>query len=177
MATVNQEFPSAPMGRRVVMTTCLAFAAVLAIPIVNFCVFALMIPKHAHADDAVSRNIGSLIPVVFLSLSFLWERSKASGFSIEDNVLVIRKKRYPLQGLAAALRDREVMRKATRRMGNSGMGCIRGSFRSKRLGKFEAYLTDPENAVVLTWPDRVVAVSPADPEFFIYSARAAAGLR
>ena len=177
MATVNQEFPSAPMGRRVVLTTCFAFAVVLAIPVVNLCVAALMSPKHAHLADSASRAIGSLIPMVFLFFSFLWERSKASQFSIEDNVLVLRKKRYPLQGLVSAVPDREVMRNARRRMGNSGMGSIRGSFKSKRLGKFEAFVTDPENAVVLTWPDRVVAVSPADPEFFIYSARAAAGLR
>jgi hypothetical protein len=38
-------------------------------------------------------------------------------------------------------------------------------------------MTDSDHAVVLRWPDKVVAVSPADTEFFIYSARAAAGLR
>ena len=69
------------------------------------------------------------------------------------------------------------MRWAIRIRGNGGLGAIRGRYWSKRLGKFDAFLTGSENAVVLRWPDKVVAVSPADTEFFIYSARAAAGLK
>jgi len=57
------------------------------------------------------------------------------------------------------------------------VGSIRGSFRSKRLGKFYAFVTDTEKAVVLRWPDKAVAVSPMDTEFFIHMARSAGGLR
>jgi hypothetical protein len=121
--------------------------------------------------------LGPLIPIAFFLASYLRERSMGSQISIEDNTLVLRKKRFALEGLTAAVRDPEVLRGARKRVGNSGLGSIRGKFTSKRLGKFEAFLTDPASAVVLTWPDKVVAVSPSDPEFFVYSARSAAGLR
>jgi hypothetical protein len=175
MAKVNQMFPMAPMGRRVILT----LAGVLAVLLIGFAVnlyAALGVIQHAPMSARILQALAPLLPIAICVASFLWERSRTSQFSIEENVLVLRKKRFPLLGLTSAERDRDVLRGARRRWGNSGLGCIRGSFRSKRLGDFEALLTDPENAVVLKWPGRVVAVSPADPEFFIYSARAAAGL-
>jgi hypothetical protein len=177
MATVNQDFPSAPMGRRVILTTGLAFGATLAVPFVSIFGSALSHHRFVLTSDRILQNLGAFIPMILMIPSFLYARTRTSQFSIEDNVLVVRKKRYPLQGLVSAVRDRDVMRKARRRMGNSGLGSINGKFRSKRLGNFVASITDPEYAVVLTWPDSVVVVSPADPEFFIYSARSAAGLR
>jgi hypothetical protein len=176
MATVNQVFPSAPMGRRVILTLCGVLGILLVVFVANFYAAIVKI-QHAPMGARFLQALAPLIPIAVFVASFMWERSKASQFSIEDNVLVLRKKRYPLEGLVSAVRDPEVLRSARRRYGNSGAGSIRGNFKSKRLGKFEAFLTDPANAVVLTWPDRVLAISPADPEFFIYSARAAAGLR
>src|SRR5580692_11186221 len=170
MATVNQEFPSAPMGRRVVLTLCVAMA-VLALGFVFNLYVALGKIQHVATGARILQALAPLLPIAIFVATFLWERSRASRFSIEDNVLVVRKKRYPLLGLVAAERDPEVLRGARRRFGNSGAGSIRGKFASKRLGNFDAFITDPENAVVLRWPGRVVAVSPADPEFFIYSAR------
>lgn len=176
MATVNQVFPSAPMGRRVVLTLC-GVLGLLALGFIANLYVALGKIQHAPASTRILQALAPLIPIAVFVVTFLWERSKSSQFSIEDNVLVLRRKRYPLQGLVAAERDPLVLRNARRRFGNSGAGSIRGKFRSKRLGDFEAFLTDPENAVVLRWTDKVLALSPADPEFFIYSARAAAGLR
>jgi hypothetical protein len=176
MATVNQVFPSAPMGRRVVLTLFFALG-VLALGFIFNLYLALGKFEHAPIGARMLQALVPLLPIAIFLASFLWERSRASQFSIEENVLVVRRKRYPLLGLVAAERDPKVMCRARRRWGNSGVGAIRGHFRSKRLGKFEAFLTDPDNAVVLRWPERVVAVSPADPDFFIYSARSAAGLR
>jgi hypothetical protein len=176
MATVNQEFPSAPMGRRVVLTLCFVLA-VLALGFIFNLYVALGKIQHAATGARILQALAPLLPIAVFVATFLWERSRASHFSIENNVLVVRRKRYPLLGLVAAERDPQVLKNARRRFGNSGAGSVRGKFTSKRLGNFEAFLTDPENAVVLRWPERVVAVSPADPEFFIYSARAAAGLQ
>ena len=103
-------------------------------------------------------------------------RATTARFSIEDNVLVFAKKRYPLQGVVSVDRDPEILRGAVRLMGNGGLGAIRGRFWSKRIGKFEAFMTGTENAVVVRWPDRVVAVSPSDTEFFISCVRSAAKL-
>jgi PH (Pleckstrin Homology) domain-containing protein len=164
------------MGRRVVLTICGVSAMLLLVFVANLYA-ALAKIQHTPMSARILQALAPTIPIAVFVVSLLWERSRSAQVSIEDDVLVFRKKRYPLQGLTAVARDPDVLSQARRRCGNSGLGCIRGNFKSKRLGKFEAFLTDPENAVVLTWPDKVVAVSPADPEFFIYSARAAAGLR
>ncbi len=75
------------------------------------------------------------------------------------------------------VRDPDILKWAFRTGGNGGLGAIHGRFWSKRVGKFEAFMTDPEKAVVLRWPGRTVAVSPQDPEFFIFTVRKASGLK
>jgi hypothetical protein len=176
MATVNQVFQSAPMGRRVTYATAFTFAVLFVVFAVNFYVAVTKMPHSALPGVRIMQIGMPLIPIFILIPRFMIERSRVSKFSIEDNVLVLAKKRFPLEGLMDAARDPEVLKRARRRFGNGGLGSIRGKFVSKRLGKFDTFLTGTENAVVLRWPDKVVAVSPADPEFFIYSARAAAGL-
>ncbi len=176
MATVNQDFQSAPAGRRVILTFLSALVGLLVIFAVSFYAAYAKV-QHAPPKTRMLQALAPVIPIAFFLASYLRERSKGTQLSIKDNTLVLRKKTYPLKGLTAAVRDREVLRGARRRFGNGGLGMIRGKFISKRLGRFEAFLTDPASAVVLTWPDKVVAVSPADPEFFIYTVRSAAGLR
>jgi hypothetical protein len=175
MATVNQAFQSAPMGRRVVFTMMFAFAAIIAAAVTGLVVSF----KVSHGRMAPSARITSLLTpffgVIVLVPAFLYQRSKVAQFRIEENCLVLGRKRHPLEGLVGVDRDPEIMKGARKTWGNSGLGAITGRFRSKRVGKFEAFLTDPEKAVVLRWPDKSIAVSPADPEFFIYSVRSATG--
>jgi hypothetical protein len=176
MATVNQEFQSAPMGRRIYFSIFAAVAVLLVIFGINLYVAFNKI-QHAPPSSRFLQGLAPLLPLLILMVSFRCERARTSKFSIEDNVLVLRKKRYPLQGLVDVVKDPTVMRLALKKFGNGGIGSIRGKFWSKRLGSFDAFLTGTENAVVLKWPDRTVVVSPLDPEFFIYSARTAAGLK
>jgi hypothetical protein len=117
-----------------------------------------------------------MVPLAFGAAKFFQERSRVSTIRIENSILVLGKKKYPLEGLVEVARDPDVLKSARKRIGNGGLGAIRGRYRSKRLGDFETFLTDPAKAVVLRWPGQAVAVSPADAEFFIYSARSAAGL-
>jgi hypothetical protein len=165
------------MGRRVLFSTCFCIGMLLVIFAVNF-YFAEIRPGAPGTPQArLIQALAPLLGLVFVVPTFLFERSRVSQFRIEDNVLVLGRKSYPLQGLTEAVRDPKVLCRAIRRFGNGGLGSIRGRFWSRRLGKFEAFLTDTEKAVLLKWPDKIVAVSPADPEFFIYSARSAAGLK
>jgi len=192
MATVNQVFQSAPMGRRVVFGIAFAFGMLLIVFGINLYFVGLKFDSHisrfwigiaadsrAAAGARLFQVLAPLLPLLPLLLvvpSLLIERSRVSQFSIQQNILVIGRKRYPLEGLVEVGKDPQVLTGARKRWGNGGLGAIRGKYRSKRLGNFETFLTYTEHAVVLRWPDKVVAVSPADPEFFIYSARAAAGL-
>jgi hypothetical protein len=179
---VNEEFQSAPTGIRI------RFFAVAGI-LITFAVLVIPIfgpsARHFASKSPLSYRDTVSLGVVILAVAtalvgipiFLRERARVARFAIEDNCLVVGTKRYPLEGLVDIARNPGVMHFAFRTYGDGGLGGIRGSFWSTRIGKFEAFLTNTENAVVLRWPDRVVAVSPADPEFFIACARSAAGIR
>jgi hypothetical protein len=173
MATVNQVFQSAPMGRRVYFAIVFVVTALAVVFAVNLYAAGSRMLRGAR----IMQVIAPALPMLILVPQILFERNRISKFGIENNVLVLGKKRFPLDGLVEVARDPDVLKRARKRFGNGGLGAIRGSYVSKRLGKFETFLTCTENAVVLKWPDKIVAVSPADTEFFIYSAREAAGLR
>jgi hypothetical protein len=176
MPVVNQQFPSAPAGRRV--SAAIIFAMVAAVAGTAAALFAVVHqPAHPRQPISPSLFLAPLAVPILLFPVALYQRSVVSRIQIEDNNLVLGRKRYPLAGLTAIMRDPAILRWAFRVGGNGGLGAIRGRFWSKRVGKFEAFMTDTEKAVVLRWPDRTVAVSPQDPEFFIYTVRQASGLK
>ena len=177
MASVNQEFPSAPMGGRLIRVAVLSAALLVVIASVGTWISFRYARPDMKTLMGSSAGGGILFALVMMVPIFLFERSKVARFAIRDNCLVLAGKSYPLQGLVEVARDPEIMRRAVKVMGNGGLGAIRGRYWSKRVGTFHAFLSSPENAVVLRWPDRVVAVSPADAEFFMICARSAAGLR
>ena len=72
--------------------------------------------------------------------------------------------------------DRKALRGARKLVGNDGLGAISGRFRSKHLGPFRAYVTDPDHAVVLRWPDRCLVISPDQHSCFVETLRKRAGL-
>ncbi len=177
MATITQEFPSAPLGGRVVGPTVMTFLVLAAVFVFNVVFSIVGVPRRTPTGDRAWVALAPLVGFLATVPVFLYERSKVSRFRIEENCLVLGSKRFPLQGLLEVRRDPEVMRWAIKVFANGGLGSLRGSFRSRRLGKFYAFMTGTENAVVLRWPDKTVAVSPADPEFFMLTVRSAAGLR
>jgi hypothetical protein len=177
MAPVNQEFQSGPMGSRVVRAMVIAFGTMGALVIFNVIFTTRWMGPRATTASHLTVALAPLAGLVLTVPMFFFERSRVSRFFITENSLVLNKKSYPLAGLLSAERDSRIMCWAFKTRGNGGLGAIRGRFWSTRVGKFEAFLTGTENAVVLRWPDRVVAVSPADPEFFITCAKSAAGLR
>jgi hypothetical protein len=137
-------------------------------------------PKAGHFSDATAVLAGAwaalVAPLAAVGLTFLYHRKRASVLRIAGNALLVGKKSYPMDGLVGAARDPEVLRGARTQRGNKGIGAITGRFKSKRIGRFDAVLTDVEKAVVLRWPDKALAVSPNDPEFFILMVRKSAGL-
>lgn len=177
MAKVYQVFPSAPMGRRVIAPMVMVAAVILVAVAVDSLVVARRLPGSPPLAAKAAVSLAPLVGLLVAVPIFLFERSRTSQFSIEMNCLVLGRKRFPLDGLVEVRRDPDIMRWAVKTFGNGGLGSIRGRFWSKRVGRFYAFLTCTENAVVLRWPDKVVAVSPADPEFFIYCAKSAGGLK
>jgi hypothetical protein len=175
---VNQDFESAPMGSRVVRATALAVSIALLMMVAEFGFGIVMFERHTmQAARLLPVTILPVVVLLALIVKFYSDRSSTSRFRIVNNDLLLGRKRYPIGGLTEVARDPEIMRRAFKMMGNGGLGAIRGRYWSKRVGKFEAFLTGTENAVVLRWPGKTVAVSPADPEFFMLTVRDAAGLQ
>jgi hypothetical protein len=52
-----------------------------------------------------------------------------------------------------------------------GLFSITGVYQNKRLGRYRAFVTNPQCCVVLVLPGRVIAVSPENPLAFVQWAR------
>ncbi len=139
------------------------------------------------------------IPVLGLSTGprdlFLWKLGMiamplsvlviAPFFSIRgyvlnaESILVLRpgwKTTLPLAGLLSAEADPKAILHSIRTFGNGGLFCIAGAFRSTALGAYRAFATDPARAVVLTFPDRTIVLTPDRPDVFVAKIRSLRGL-
>jgi hypothetical protein len=67
--------------------------------------------------------------------------------------------------------DHEATSKSLRLFGNSGFFCIAGLFSNRKLGRYRAFATDPQRAVVLELPARKVVVTPENPWQFLAALR------
>jgi hypothetical protein len=116
-----------------------------------------------------------LAVVLLVVLAVVWLGARIKRYEIADGELRVvrrfRTVRFPIAGLADVAPDPNALRGAIRMVGNDGFGAITGRFRSRKLGKFRAYITDDERAVVLRWPERSVVISPERPFEFIQCVR------
>jgi len=110
----------------------------------------------------------ALLPVVLILGAALFT---IRGYTVErDSILVHRllwATRIPRIGLKSATYDPALIAGGIRVFGNGGFFSFSGWFRNKKLGTYRAYITDPARAVVLRYGDRVVVMSPGDPERFV----------
>jgi hypothetical protein len=94
-----------------------------------------------------------------------------SGYEVDTQQLEVRRllsvTTFPLAGLSRAWKDSEVIKGSLRVVGNGGLFSFSGLFWSRRLGRYRLYATDLKRCVVLVTPQRVLVVSPADPDEFL----------
>jgi hypothetical protein len=169
----DAEFAPAPAGARVRLATMLSSVVV----VLAIVAAVVLMARDRHPPPRPVFGAVAVIPVAFALAVFAgrMRRYRLVGGELRMEFL-FRTVRFPLAGLVSATADREAMRHAWRMYGNDGLGGISGRFRSKRLGFFRAYLTDPEHAVVLRWPGRCLVISPDHPSSFIEAVRKRAGL-
>jgi hypothetical protein len=169
----DHDFVPAPAGARVRVVTLLSFAAVAGMAVV---VPALALRRHPSPPWPPLLGVA----VAAVVLAAVWftariRRYRLSGAELQV-LLPLRTVRFPLAGLQEVAPDRDALRGARKVAGNDGIGAISGRFRSRRLGRFHAYVTDREHAVVLRWPDRGLVVSPDQTAWFVETVRRNAGL-
>jgi Bacterial PH domain len=83
--------------------------------------------------------------------------------------------RWPLDGLREASARPGAMARSWRLWGNGGLFAIHGWFSNGPLGRYRAFVTDPDRTVVLWLPTAVLVVSPGDPESFVRALMARVG--
>ena len=163
------EFAPAPPGGRVRLLTRLSLAAFVVMDLV---IVALLLQVRPPPPWPVWPPMLGAPAIVFV----IWYGALVRRYRLLGGEIVVERAwltvRLPLAGLVAVESDREALRGAWKIIGNGGLGAYAGHFRSKKLGKFRAYVTDPDCAVILRWPDRCLVVSPAQPGEFADAVRA-----
>lgn len=93
------------------------------------------------------------------------------GYELKSQQLQIRRllwtTQVSLNDLQQIQTDPELMKCSLRIFGNGGLFSITGLYQNKRLGRYRAFVTNPQHAVALFLPDRIVVVSPANVKAFV----------
>ena len=119
------------------------------------------------ALGSASRLFILLLPLILvLALPFM-----VRGYVVEDGALVVKRLGWNTTISLTDLQSVEVvpnaMKSSIRLCGNGGLFSFTGLYRNKALGKFRAFVTDPNRTVVLRFSKRIVVVSPDDPMAFV----------
>ena len=165
----DRDFAPAPLGGRVRLLTWLSVGIFVVIEVV---IVVLLLPERRPPPWPMWPVLLGAPAIVFV----IWYGALVRRYRLLGDEIVVERAwltaRLPLAGLTTVESDREALRGAWKIMGNDGLGAYAGRFRSRKLGKFRAYVSDPDCAVVLRWPDRCLVVSPAQPSEFIDAVRA-----
>jgi hypothetical protein len=165
----------APVGRKLRWSTRLMGVLVIAMAIGDgWLVFSGLVPGPARWFLLASP---ALVAGVLFAVGWY---SRILGYRLEAGELVVlrsnRENRFTLAGLTSAAAEPKAMDWSIKVWGNDGLGAVTGRFRNRRLGSYEALVTDRDRAVVLRWPDRCLVVSPDRPDEFVREIRQSAGL-
>lgn len=165
----------APIGRRVKAVTWLVAAVIGGAIALNLVLgFGLNLPVKSLWAMGLAPLAGLLVAVPVCLYS------QVLGYRVSGGELIaVRRRRltrFKLQGLQGVEVDPEAMKFSVKVFGNDGAGAITGEFRNRRLGDYEALVTDRDRAVVLRWPTRCLVVSPDRPADFVAAVRVHAGL-
>ena len=129
----------------------------------------------------IPSGLGGMILVWLLVLVVGCAAFTVRGYELEGRMLRVRRLLWEtplnLAELLSVDHNPTAMRWSLRLMGNGGFFAITGWFRNRTLGKYRAFVTDPKRAVVMTFADRVVVVSPDPPARFVRAVREMCGLR
>ncbi len=170
MALVVAEF-AAPWARSVRLVSLGSVAVLLALPLIGL----LLGPQQSWEWHLAM--VGAPLIVLCAALLFM-----VRGYVITDSHIEVRRLGWctvlPLTGLAAVVGEPRGLRGSLRLFGNGGLFAISGWFWNRRLGRFRAYGTDPERAVLLRYRDGAqVLLTPHDVQHFIIQVRRLAQLQ
>jgi hypothetical protein len=150
----------APWSKVLIGMSIFGTAICLMVPIINFT------PLQRGGPDA--RVFWLPLLLVFGAALFT-----IRGYEISSDALLVKRlfwsTRIPLSTLKAACFEPRAMKGSLRTFGNGGFFSFSGWYWSKRLGAYRAFVTNPQNTVILEFEKRKIVVSPENPEQFVES--------
>lgn len=153
----------APGGRRIGLIT----AIVTLLGVVATTTLPLVVPLK-RPEDRWALLIGPVVVCPIIGGTALW---MICHFELTDEPILVRRVLWtntiPLAHIESAEADPRACERAWKTVGNDGLFAMHGRFRSKRLGRFQAYVADPANSVVLKLPGDIVVISPENPRHFV----------
>jgi hypothetical protein len=114
--------------------------------------------------------IGIPIAMLFATLPCM-----VRGYRLTEHEIQVKRLGWtttlPLATLVSIAGKADAMQGSFRVFGNGGVFSLTGFFWNRQLKFYRAYATDPSRAVILRYTDRVVVITPHDPQHFIVRAR------
>jgi hypothetical protein len=156
---MNAKF-GAPWGVRLGILTVLVVVVLTGVSVIEM----IVLPGAM----AGLRGLAAVVPlsVLICSAPFV-----VRGYAISDRTLLVMRlfwaTRIDLASLTSATADPGAMKRSVKIFGNDGLFVIGGLFWNKKLGRYRAFATDPKHSVVLRFVDRLIVVTPDDPERFV----------
>ncbi len=159
---------SAPWGLQTWLITGILSALMLAVAIGS----SFVLGKEGRGQRGPIWIIPTLVVVGILGGASLW---RVRRYELADDELLVARSfwsnRIRLLDIESAEVDPKACERAWKTYGNDGLFAMHGRFRNQRLGKFQAYVTDRKNAVVIRVPGDIIVISPENPGRFVADLR------
>lgn len=160
---MRSRFPAAPWSKSLKLMSTFGTVVLVVVGVSAY----RGIPMVSGIAHTLGLGI-TLALVLGLLGSFLFA---VTGYAVDEAGLHIERPlfatRIPLGGLQRLWSDPEACKGSLRLFGNGGLYSFTGLFRNKTLGTYRLFGTDLRRAVVLRVAERVVVITPADPDAFI----------
>lgn len=152
----------APWGRLLVVLSAFTTLICVGVSVV------VAVNTSRGLEAGAIMKVAAIFPMLVLIVALFF---MVRGYVVTaDEILVQRplwNTRFERARLQSASVDPDALRGSIRLFGNGGLFSFTGLFRSPKLGRYRAYVTDPARTVILRFADRVVVISPADPDAFV----------
>ena len=171
-------FAAAPRAGTVIIATWLAVVIIAAVLATHAGIF---LPRRAKFPPSALWLVLAADTGIVVICVAAWLASSIRAITLTGQTLLIKltfwTTRFDLAGLRSIGVDAQALKGSLRSFGNGGLGAFHGYFWSRRMGKFRAYVTDKNRAIVLRWENTCVVVSPNDTENFIEEVCKRTGVR